>query len=350
MKTIVLKIKTGYANREKIRKASKIILRGGLVAFPTETVYGLGANALSAMAVKKIFRAKKRPLDDPLIVHIAEIRQAYALAKKVPLEARLLMQEFWPGPLTIVLQKSWRVPKATTGSLKTVAIRMPKNRVALELIRDSGVPIAAPSANLFGRPSPTSARHVLDDLGGKIDAVIDSGKTNIGVESTVLDLSGKKPVLLRPGKVSKEEIEGTIGKISVHKLALGKKRKTGKTASPGMGYRHYAPDSEVILVAGKYSAARKKAIALAQKISEGKKTALLLHKKPRAKEVQQGHGKIRVVAVGGPEKAAKKIYSVFRRLEKSGFEAIIVQGFPEKGMGFALMNRLQRAAERVVKT
>ena len=256
MKTRIIRIAEsgGQKNADKkISYAAQIIRRGGIVAFPTETVYGLGANALDTKAVRKIFRAKGRPSDDPLIVHIADEHQLYELASYVPLQAKILMDKFWPGPLTIVLRKSKKVPRITTGGLDTVAIRMPSHSVALELLCAAGVPIAAPSANLFGRPSPTSAQHVLEDLNGKINAVLDGGRTRIGVESTVLDLSGKTPELLRPGKITIGQLQKIIGKIKVHPLVRSQPRKGGKKAaarSPGLSYRHYAPAAEVILVEG----------------------------------------------------------------------------------------------------
>src|SRR3989344_8830863 len=215
MKTLVLKIDPKKPQMAKIRKAARIIRREGIVAFPTETVYGLGANALNSRAVRKIFRAKRRPFDDPLIVHVCETGQAYLLVQKVDLRAKELMDNFWPGPLTLVMKKSKKVPAITTGGLGSVAIRMPNHKIACALIHESKVPIAAPSANLFGKPSPTMAQHVLVDLNGRIDAVIDGGKTRIGVESTVLDLTGKVALLLRPGGISRGEIEKVIGKMRV---------------------------------------------------------------------------------------------------------------------------------------
>ncbi|MEK6958364.1 MAG: L-threonylcarbamoyladenylate synthase, partial [archaeon] len=253
MNTKILKIDSRKPEAKKILEAARIIRKGGLVAFPTETVYGLGANAFNTEAVRKIFRAKGRPFDDPLIVHVCSEKQVYELAEEVAFEAKVLMDKFWPGPLTIVMRKSKKVPAITTANLGTVAIRMPKNRIACALIRKAGVPIAAPSANTFSRPSPTTAGHVLADLKGKIPLILDGGTTRIGIESTVIDLSGKKPVLLRPGAVTLEQLQKTIGKVQVHgavKSTPGKNKKKIFALAPGMKYRHYAPKAKVILVFG----------------------------------------------------------------------------------------------------
>ncbi len=371
--------KGGAFAHKKMKIAAQIIRKGGLVAFPTETVYGLGANALNPRAVRRIFRAKGRPFDDPLIVHIESERQLYSLTAHVPIEAKLLIDRFWPGPLTLVLRKTKKVPRITTGGLETVAIRMPSHPVALGLICTAGVPIAAPSANTFGRPSPTSARDVLEDLDGKIDCVIDSGRTRIGIESTVLDLSWKTPMLLRPGKVTLEQLQKTIGKIKVHPLARrqspnGNKKqpfsfsweekqkapcpfwdeasstkwtmwpKRKRTAhaytfdydkkkasrSPGLAYRHYAPRAEVILVEGSAGRAEAK-IKKIKKGLAGKKVVVL-----RTSGISK-------------EKLAARLFSDFRDADRKGVDFIVVQGVDEKGLGLAVMNRARKAAARVVK-
>jgi L-threonylcarbamoyladenylate synthase len=242
----IVRVNPKKPERKIIERAAKIIKKGGLVAFPTETVYGLGANALNKKAVKKIFEVKKRPLDNPIIVHIADFKNLKKLAKRIPKEAEILAKKFWPGPLTFVLFKKKIVPNEVTGGQNTVAIRMPKNKIALELIKKSGVPIAAPSANLAGRPSPTEAKHVFEDFGEKIDLILDGGKTKIGVESTVLDLTKKSPEILRPGGASFEELKKNLPNLRLHPSLLGKKLR-GKPKSPGMRYRHYAPKAELIL-------------------------------------------------------------------------------------------------------
>ncbi|MCX6774443.1 MAG: L-threonylcarbamoyladenylate synthase [Candidatus Micrarchaeota archaeon] len=298
MKTEMLKISKTNPEISKIRKASAIIRKGGLVAFPTETVYGLGADALNPKAVKKIFRAKGRPSDNPLIVHIARKNDIYRLAKEVPKSAEKLMREFWPGPLTIVLKKSKAVPKIITAGLNTVAIRMPSNKIALKLIKESGVPIAAPSANSSTKPSPTS---VASDI----------------------------PTLLRPGGISLEKLRECLGKVDVHPVAKGNKAKESLAKSPGMKYRHYSPKAEVILVEGKGKMQKIREIAKSWEI-KGKKVAIM--------KMGNDHGRI-----------AKKLFSTFRELDRKGFDAIIIEGTDEKGLGLAVMNRIRKAASRKIK-
>ena len=268
--TRVIKLNPKRVEKSKIKLAARVLKRGGLVAFPTETVYGLAANALDAESVKKVFEAKGRPADNPLIVHIAEKEQVYRLAKKVPEKAEKLMDKFWPGPLTIVLEKSRVVPKATTGGRNTVAVRMPDNRIALALIREAGVPLAAPSANSFGKPSPTSAEHVFQDLCGKIDVILDGGNTDIGVESTVLDLTTDPPTLLRPGGITLEKLKTVLDRVRMHPAAKGKKTRA-VAKSPGMKYKHYAPNADVILVEGRRPKLERKVQQLADRYrKEGK--------------------------------------------------------------------------------
>jgi len=325
----MLRISKTNPEISKIRKASSIIKKGGLVAFPTETVYGLGADALNPKAVKKIFKEKGRPSDNPLIVHIARKKDVYRLAKEVPKQAEKLMKKFWPGPLTIVLKKSRIVPNIITAGLDTVAIRMPKNRIALELIRESGVPIAAPSANSSTKPSPTSARHVLEDLDGKIGMIIDGGNAKIGVESTVVDMTSDIPMLLRPGGISLEQLRKCLGKVDVHPVAKGKKSKEAISRSPGMKYRHYSPKAEVILVEGKGKMQKIREIAKSLE-RKGKKVAIM--------KMGKDHGRI-----------AKKLFSAFREMDRKGFDAIILEGVDEKGLGLAIMNRIRKAASRRIK-
>ncbi len=218
MKTLLLKVDAENPDPAKIQTAAEIIKKGGLVAFPTETVYGLGADALNPAAVLALFEAKKRPLDNPPIVHVASIKEIYKLVEEVPPKAILLMEQFWPGPLTLIFKRSNKVPNVTVAGLDTVAIRMPKHKVALELIKQSHRPIAAPSANLAGKPSPTTAQHVYEDLNGRIDAILDGGATNIGVESTVVDLSVDPPMLLRPGGTPFEALKKVLGDLNASSL------------------------------------------------------------------------------------------------------------------------------------
>ena len=237
--------------KKDIAEAGEIIKNGGLVAFPTETVYGLGANALDEKAVKSIYAAKGRPSDNPLIVHIAEKEDIVPLVKEVTPAAKALIDEFFPAPLTIILEKSEIIPDATSGGLDTVAVRMPKNETARELIKASGCPVAAPSANTSGLPSPTKAQHVIDDMSGKIDAIIDGGDCDYGVESTVITLATGVPTILRPGAVTKEMLEAVLGRVEISPAVLSGMAENETAASPGMKYKHYSPKAEIILVEGK---------------------------------------------------------------------------------------------------
>lgn len=313
METKVFKIDANNIDSQKLKVAAEVIKNGGLVAFPTETVYGLGANGLNGEAVNRIFSAKGRPNDNPLILHIAEKKQIYDLVKEVPLEAKKLMDKFWPGPLTIILEKKEIVPREVTAGLNTVAVRMPENKIALELIRKSGVPIAAPSANSSGKPSPTEASHVIDDLNGKIDVILDGGKVNIGLESTVIDLTRNPPVILRPGKVTREQIEKVIGKLGETKVSDKEKPKC-----PGMKYKHYSPEAKVVIV----------------KDGENEDE---ISKKYSGKRIKK-------LKYKDEEEMAKNLFKDFRDADKDGFEVILVREVKEEEFGCAIMNRLKKAA------
>jgi len=304
------------------------------VAFPTETVYGLGADALNGDAVKQIFAAKGRPLDNPIIVHIASAADLKALASHVPEVAGLLIDKFWPGPLTLILKKSPHVPDDVTGGLDTVAVRMPRNKIALALIKALGHPIAAPSANLSGRPSGTTAGHVLQDFAGKIDMILDGGPVAVGVESTVLDLSRKPPAILRPGAVTQEDLEPLLGRLVMGRGAEGNKR------SPGTRYRHYSPKARVTLV----EPGDEMAIArlVDQYVEEKKNVAVV------ARHFTSS-GKARPVVRIMPrelEDYARQIFAVLRELDELAVDEIIVERTEEKGIGVAIMDRLKGAAAR----
>jgi len=342
--TIVLKVNSENPEKEKIKLAADVIRKGGLVAFPTETVYGLGADALNSEAVKNIYLAKMRPLDNPIIVHVAKKEDVYRLAVKVPKRAEKLMERFWPGPLTLVLKASEIVPRTTTGGLDTVAIRMPKHKVALALIEASETPIAAPSANLAGRPSPTMAEHVIQDLYGRIDVIIDAGPTNIGVESTVLDLTCEPPQILRPGGVTYEELKSILGRVRVHPAAVSKSEiHVEKARSPGLKYRHYAPKAETIVVEGEFNAIVKKVAELARKyVEEGKKVGILA-----TDESLQTYGLGVVKSMGSRSdlsSIAKNLFKLLREFDNEGVDVIIAEGLPQDGLGLAVMNRLRKAA------
>jgi L-threonylcarbamoyladenylate synthase len=336
IKTKIIRVERDIS---KIKIAAEIIRNGGLVAFPTETVYGLGANALNENAVKKIFEAKKRPIDNPIIVHIARKSDVYKLTRNTPKITKKLIDKFWPGPLTLILRRSEIVPKITCGGLDTIAIRMPRNRIALALIKMSKLPIAAPSANLSGKPSPTSARHVINDLKGRIDVVIDGGRTEIGVESTVLDLTTKIPTILRPGGVTFEELKKVLKNVRVHK-SIKKKVKLGVVKSPGMKYRHYAPNAKMIVIEGEKRKVREKILMLVSKYKRnGKRIGVMLTSK---KFDCNAH----VTKFLGKDlnSIAKNLFKILREIDKENIDLILVEGVKKKGLGLAIMNRLERAA------
>jgi L-threonylcarbamoyladenylate synthase len=320
----------------EIRKASLIIISGGTVAFPTETVYGLGANALDSKAVAKIFHAKGRPADNPLIVHISSREMLNMVAKDIPALAIKLMDAFWPGALTIILKRNDVVPDITTGGLDTVAVRMPDNEIALSLISGAGVPIAAPSANISGRPSPTKVEHVIKDMDGRIDAVIMGGETRLGVESTVIDLTVSPPALLRPGGLGLEDIIGTIGEINIIEESV---------RSPGMRYTHYSPKAKLILVEGE-----RESVLLAVKriISESRKQGLkagVLVSRESALDIECD-AKYILGSVNDLKEVASRLFSGLRFLDEAGVDIGIAEGvFPEKREGRAIMNRLRKAAK-----
>lgn len=321
-----------------LSQAADILRRGGLVAFPTETVYGLGANGLDPHAVTGIFAAKGRPADNPLILHIAESREVDKLTCRVPANARVLMETYWPGPLTLVLQRTMAVPDVTTGGLDTVAIRLPDSLVARELIRLAGVPLAAPSANTSGRPSPTTAQDVLADLDGKIDMVIDAGPCDIGVESTVVDCTTPVPTLLRPGGITLEMLMETLGEVEVDPGLGG----DAIPRSPGMKYTHYAPAAPLILLEGEYPA---KEDTLLEQIrsaqSEGKRVGAVV-----SAETSLPAGVTAAVygSRHNPEEVAANLYHALRFFDSEPVDVIYAEGIDEAGLGLAVMNRLRKAA------
>jgi L-threonylcarbamoyladenylate synthase len=342
--TLMVKVNPLEPDLEKIRIAAKIIKRGGLVAFPTETVYGLGANALNSDAVLALFKAKNRPLDNPPIVHVENIDRIYELAEHVPPEAKQLIQRFWPGPLTLIFKRSRAIPSVTVAGLDTVAIRMPKHKVALMLIKESSCPIAAPSANLAGKPSPTSAKHVFDDLNGRIDAILDSGTTRIGVESTVLDLSSDPPLVLRPGGTPFEALKKVLPSVELHPFVVAERELSlGEIRSPGMKHKHYAPSAEVVVVEGSIPAmiARIKELAASYK-QKGAKVGVLA-----TDETQTVYQADAVETLGSRfnlDMVAKNLFSRLRELDAKRLDVIIAEGLSTEGLGLAVMNRLRKAS------
>jgi len=340
----IIKINAQKPQRNLLKKAAKIIRKGGLVAFPTETVYGLGANALDKNAVRKIFEVKKRPLDNPLIVHIAQIEHLNKIAKKIPREAKILIKKFWPGPLTLVLFKKKIVPDEVSGQTNTVALRMPNNKIALQLIKLSGVPLAAPSANLAGKPSPTTAEHVFEDLSDKIDLILDGGKTKIGIESTVVDLTVKPPLILRPGGISFEQLKKVLKDVKLHPLLLGKKVKEKNVKSPGMKYRHYAPKAPLILVEGDLKERIKKFEDLIDIYQKQKKKVGVMISKETRKFLKKGDINLVVGSRKNLKEVSRNLFKTLREFDKRGAEIILAETLPEKEIGFAVMHRLKKAA------
>jgi L-threonylcarbamoyladenylate synthase len=342
--TLVLKVNPQKPNIEKIRVAANIIRKGGLVAFPTETVYGLGADAMNPKAVLALFEAKKRPLDNPPIIHVENANDIYKLAKQVPPKAERLMKEFWPGPLTLVFKRSETVPDMTVAGLDTIAVRMPQHAVALALIKESNHPIAAPSANLAGKPSPTSAKHVFDDLNGRIDAILDGGPTHIGVESTVLDLSVDPPLVLRPGGTPLEALKKILGDVKLHPFVVAEKELSiEKARSPGMRHKHYAPNAEVIVVEGAIPAILAKIRELAESYRlKGAKVGVLA-----TDETVAAYRAVVVKSLGSRfnlEVVAQNLFSLLREFDAEGVDVIIAEGVPTEGLGLAVVNRLRKAS------
>ncbi len=330
--------------REVIKKAAFIIKEGGLVAFPTETVYGLGADVFNNRAIERIYLAKGRPFDNPLIVHISDLSQLELLASPIPPEINSLANKFWPGPLTIILNRKAGIPSGVSAGLSTIAVRVPYHSAALELIKEAGTPIAAPSANLSGKPSPTESAHVIEDLGGKIEAVIDGGTCTIGLESTVLDLTGQEPVLLRPGGVDLEELEEFLKRPILLTSGLDIK----KPISPGMKYRHYAPKASLLLFRGDTKKSKNVMEAYYYRlVKQGKKVGVLCtnenkHIYPDAVVEMLGRK-------ANLQEAAVSLYSALRKLDRSQVDVILAESFTEEGIGLALMNRLQKAAQQIIE-
>ncbi len=337
------------SGRQAVADAAAVIRGGGLVAFPTETVYGLGANGLDEDAVARIFVTKGRPQDNPLILHVAAPEEVRPLLKEVPAEAERLMARFWPGPLTLVLPRSPLVPDAVTGGLDTVAVRLPDHLVARAVIRAAGVPIAAPSANLSGRPSPTSAEHVLADLGGRVEMVIDGGPTVVGVESTVLDLTVDPPVILRPGGVTREQLEEFLGAVAGPETPKVGAAIEGPR-SPGMKYTHYSPSAPLLLFLGPPDlVARSINERAAAEGREGRRVGLLTVNQQLG--AYQGGPADLLVSLGPKgdgRAAATNLFRCLRAFDLQGVDIILAEGVDEAGIGLAVMNRLRKAASKVI--
>ncbi|UFJ40189.1 threonylcarbamoyl-AMP synthase [Brevibacillus humidisoli] len=328
----------------QIVDAAHLIRQGEVVAFPTETVYGLGANALSEHAVEKIFEAKGRPSDNPLIVHISDLDQLPMVAREVPEQAERVMEVFWPGPLTLILPKQMDVAERVTAGLDTVGVRLPDHQLARALIRTAGVPVAAPSANRSGRPSPTTAQHVLVDLDGRIAGVVDGGSAGVGVESTVLDVTVDPPMILRPGGITFEQLKEVLSEVTVDPAIA---RDTEAPRSPGMKYAHYAPQGELWVVDGEPEPARERMLELLKSASEaGLKTGVLATRETADWWKQQPSAGLVLScgADGDLSAVARELYACLRRFDEEQVAYIVAQAFPRSGLGAAIMNRLEKAA------
>ena len=342
METQVRRLSYSQIDETMIEEAGRIIRKGGLVAFPTETVYGLGGDALNPESSKKIYAAKGRPSDNPLIVHIADKKDLYRIVRKVPEKAKKLMEAFWPGPLTMIFYKNELVPQATTGGLDTVAVRMPSDRIAAAFIRAAGGFVAAPSANVSGRPSTTTAAHVEEDLGGRIEMILDGGQAVIGLESTIVDMSVEPPVILRPGAVTKEMMEAVIGPLEVDKAIIAPDSGV-KPKAPGMKYRHYAPRADLAVVEGSTEAVIAAINQLAEEAeAEGKRVGIIA-----TDETKERYPKGLVLSLGArkhEEEIAQHLFEVLRDFDETDVDCIYSEAFDEASIGPAIMNRLLKAA------
>lgn len=333
MKTIIEK-----ANAMSIQKAADIIKHGGLVAFPTETVYGLGANALDSCAVKKIYSAKGRPSDNPLIVHIGSIKFLKYIVKEIDACTEMLIKEFWPGPLTIIFNKKDCMPYETSGGLETIAVRFPANPTAQKLINLSSVPIAAPSANISGKPSCTSFSHVIEDLDGKVDMILCSNEFAFGLESTIIDMTEKNPTVLRPGAITFEMLKQILGKINDGGFFF---ENNQSPKAPGMKYKHYSPKADVFIIDGNFKNVANKVNELSLK-NRNKKIGVLA-----TNQTQHLYKNCFVISVGDRNNlftVAENLFSSLRKFDLNQIDIVYSESFPQNDIGFAIMNRLLKAA------
>lgn len=343
MNTKVIKIDAENIDVSLIEEAGNLIEKGELVAFPTETVYGLGGDALDPDASMKIYSAKGRPSDNPLIVHISDFSDMNRLSDNVPDDAKKLSDAFWPGPLTMIVEKSDAVPDATTGGMNTVAVRMPNHKIALELIRRSGCLIAAPSANTSGRPSPSEAKHVIEDLSGKIAMIIDGGSVGIGIESTIIDLTEDVPMVLRPGYITPQMLSDVLGKEVIIDPGILASDDTRKPKAPGMKYKHYAPKAQMIIVDGE----RDKVVSFinertAQRKNENKKIAVIA-----SEETKSLYDADVVLSMGSrqdEDSIARHLYKILRECDELEVDEIFSESFKTPRIGQAIMNRMLKAA------
>lgn len=342
METQIKKLDYEAVDMDIIEEAGRVLKEGGLVAFPTETVYGLGGDALNPASSEKIYAAKGRPSDNPLIVHIAAKDDVYRIAKEIPKKAERLMETFWPGPLTLIFSKTDLVPLKTTGGLSTVAVRMPSDKIAQELIRAAGGFVAAPSANASGRPSTTTAAHVAEDLNGRIEMILDGGQAVIGLESTIVDVSEEKPVILRPGAITKAMMEAVIGPLEVDQAVL--QADSGiKPKAPGMKYRHYAPRAELTIVEGETERVIAEVNRLTSQAELTGKRVGIIATDETAKRYEKGL----VRSLGArscEEEISRHLFEILRSFDETDVDYIYSESFETAAIGQAIMNRLLKAA------
>ena len=337
--TLISRIDENNIDKNEIKKQANILKEGKTVIFPTETVYGLGANALDESAVSKIYEAKGRPSDNPLIVHIYDKKQVNDLAKSISEKAKLVMDKFWPGPITIIFKKKDIVPMRTSGGLDTVAIRMPSNPVAKALLEEVKLPIAAPSANISGRPSPTKGKHVYEEMNNRVDGIILGGDCTFGLESNVLDLTNDTPIILRPGSITKEDLEKVIGKVNIDP-ALEKKEDNIKAKAPGMKYKHYSPNADVFIVSG----TRENVISKVNKLvnnnyKEGLKTVVMC-----LAENKDKYESDTIVLGENLEEVAANLFNALITADEEEYDIVYTEEFSNHGVGRAIMNRLLKSA------
>ena len=342
MKAWVARMTEEHPDEDAIQKAGEVLKSGGLAAFPTETVYGLGGNALDAAASKKIYAAKGRPSDNPLIVHIARMEDLETVARNIPENARKLAEACWPGPLTMILEKTEAVPYETTGGLDTVAVRFPSNKIAQALILAAGGFVAAPSANTSGRPSPTTAAHVIEDLGDKIDCILDGGMVDIGLESTIVDFTEGTPMILRPGYLNQEMLEKILGTVKMDPGILAEQPNT-RPKAPGMRYRHYAPKADLTIVGGPEKEVVSKIRELAgQQMAQGIRVGIICTDETRT---EYSGGDVKSIGARSDEASiARHLYGILREFDDDHVEVIYSEAFDTPKMGQAIMNRLLKAA------
>ncbi len=342
MRTVVITQDEKRIDLKEIARAGEIIQKGGLVAFPTETVYGLGGDGLNPDSSRKIYEAKGRPSDNPLIIHICRLEDLQVLVKEIPENAKKLAEAFWPGPLTMILPKADCVPKETTGGLDTVAVRMPSHKVALAFIEEAGGFVAAPSANLSGKPSPTLAKYVIEDMDGRIDMIIDGGDIEIGLESTIVDLTGDVPMILRPGYITLEMLRDVLGAVTCDPTLLDGDCKD-RPKAPGMRYRHYAPKGDMLIIEGESeSVVREINKLVSESQSKGYKTGVIATSE-NADKYQADVIKV----VGSRQEStaiAAALYRILREFDDEEVDAIYSESFATDGIGQAIMNRLLKAS------